>query len=102
MTIPQSQLPLLAAALALSVAAAAHADTVTLRNGDRLSGKVLHKSGDVLTFETSYAGKLRIRWSEVRSIATDSPLRVMLEGEHEHPQRHSRSGQRRTGPDCLT
>ena len=83
MTIRQSQLPLLAAALFLSVTATAHADTVTLRNGDRLSGKVLHKSRDVLTFETSYAGKLQIRWSEVRSITTDSPVRVMLEGEHD-------------------
>ena len=44
---------------------------------------MLHKSRDVLTFETSYAGKLQIRWSEVRSITTDSPVRVMLEGEHD-------------------
>ena len=83
MTIRQSQFPALAAVLALGVAAAAQADTVTLRNGDRLSGKVLHKSGDVLTFETTYAGKLKIRWSEVGSITTDSPVRVMLEGEPE-------------------
>jgi len=83
MAIRHSHLPALAAALALATAAAAHADTVTLRNGDRLSGKVLHKSGDVLTFETSYAGKVQIRWSEVRSISTDSPVRVMLEGERD-------------------
>jgi len=83
MTIWQSQLAVLAAALALTAAGAAQADTVTLRNGDRLSGKVLHKAGDVLTFETSYAGKLLIRWSEVGSITTDSPVRVMFEGEPE-------------------
>ncbi len=74
--------PALAAALALS-AAAAQADTVTLLNGDRLSGKVLHKSGDVLTFETTYAGKIKIRWSEVRMLTTDAPVGVMLEGESE-------------------
>jgi putative salt-induced outer membrane protein YdiY len=82
MKIRSSILPALAAALVLC-AAAAHADTVTLRNGDRLSGKVLHKSGDVLTFQTSYAGKVKIRWSEVRSITTDAPLDVMLEGDSE-------------------
>jgi putative salt-induced outer membrane protein YdiY len=76
----RSRLPALAAALALSVAAA-QADTVTLLNGDRLSGKVLHKSGGVLTFQTSYAGKIKIRWSEVRTLTTDSPLGVMLEGD---------------------
>ncbi|MFZ1910495.1 MAG: DUF481 domain-containing protein [Burkholderiales bacterium] len=82
MKIGQSSLPALAAALALS-AAAAQADTVTLRNGDRLSGKVLHKSGNVLTFESSYAGKIKIRWSDVRTLTTDSPVGVMLKGEPE-------------------
>ncbi|MGH8744861.1 MAG: DUF481 domain-containing protein [Burkholderiales bacterium] len=76
----KTSLPALVAALVLT-AAGAQADTVTLVNGDRLSGKVLHKSGDVLTFETTYAGKIGIRWSEVRALTTDSPLAVMLKGE---------------------
>jgi putative salt-induced outer membrane protein YdiY len=79
----RSALLALAAALALTAAAAAQADTVTLLNGDRLSGKVLHKSGNVLTFQTTYAGKIKIRWSEVRTLTTDSPVGVMLEGEPE-------------------
>jgi len=78
----QSPLHTLAAAVVLT-AAAAQADTVTLANGDRLSGKVLHKSGDVLTFETTYAGEIKIRWSEVRTLTTDAPVGVMLEGESE-------------------
>jgi putative salt-induced outer membrane protein YdiY len=78
----QSHFHALAAAMVLT-AAAAQADTVTLANGDRLSGKVLHKSGDVLTFETTYAGKIKIRWSEVRALATGAPVGVMLEGESE-------------------
>lgn len=78
----QSHIRTLAAAMILT-AAAAQADTVTLANGDRLSGKVLHKSGDVLTFETTYAGKIKIRWSEVRTLTTDAPVGVMLEGESE-------------------
>ena len=76
------RVPALAAALAVA-ATAAHADSLTLRNGDHLSGKVLHKSGDTLTFETTYAGKIKIRWSEIRSIATDSPVKFILKGESE-------------------
>lgn len=73
--------PLVAAALALAAATGAHADSLTLSNGDHLSGKVLHKSGDTLTFETTYAGKIKIRWSEIRSIETDKPVKFMLKGE---------------------
>jgi len=75
--------PAVAAALALAAATAANADSLILRNGDRLSGKVLHKSGEILTFETSYAGKIKIRWSEIRSIETDKPVKLMLKGESE-------------------
>jgi len=76
-----SHLAALAATLVLAATTAARADTLILRNGDRLSGKLLHKSGDTLTFETTYAGKLKIRWSEVRSVTTDAPVNFMLKGE---------------------
>ena len=76
-----NRVPAAAAALALAAATAAHADSLILRNGDHLSGKVLHKSGDTLTFQTPYAGKIRIRWSEIRSIETDKPVNYMLKGE---------------------
>ena len=75
------QVPAVAAALVLAASSAARADTLTLRNGDHLSGKVLHKSGDTLTFETTYAGKLKIRWSEIQSVTTDAPVKFMLKGE---------------------
>jgi len=77
----QFRVPALAAALAFAAATSAHADSLTLRNGDHLSGKVLHKSDDTLTFETTYAGKIKIRWSEIVSITTDSPVKLMLKGE---------------------
>lgn len=68
-------LALLTAALAPSLAAA---DQLELANGDRLSGKVLDKTGDTLTFETDYAGKLEVKWAEVRSLNTDGPLQFTL------------------------
>jgi Protein of unknown function, DUF481 len=60
---------------------AAHADVVVLENGDRITGAVRHKAGDVLTLETDYAGPVEIRWSRVRSIQTDVPVEVVVEGE---------------------
>jgi hypothetical protein len=59
----------------------ARADVVVLQNGDRITGKVTHKAGDVLQIETDYAGPLKIRWSQVQSIQTDAPVEVVRQGE---------------------
>lgn len=56
---------------------AARADQVMLANGDRLTGKVISKADDTLTFETEYAGKIKIRWKDVVSVTTDKPVTVM-------------------------
>jgi putative salt-induced outer membrane protein YdiY len=69
----------LAAALG-AVAWSAAADTVHLRNGDRITGTVVRKAGDTLTVQTEYAGELRIGWSDVAEILTDAPTTVLLEG----------------------
>ncbi len=69
------------AATLLSVAAltapASRADTLTLKNGDRLTGKVVHKAGDELAFDTPWAGTLKIRWSEVAKLETEGTLTWM-------------------------
>ncbi len=68
----------LAAALLL-LAPAAWADSITLHNGDRLTGRVLHMSPSTLTFETTWAGELRIPRYEIRAIETDKPVGVLRE-----------------------
>jgi len=68
----------LAAAIIL-LAPAAWADTITLHNGDRLTGRVLHMSPSTLTFETTWAGELHIPRYEVRAIETDKPVGVLRE-----------------------
>jgi putative salt-induced outer membrane protein YdiY len=71
-----------AAALSALVAALctpARADTVTLHNGDRLTGRILHMSPGTLTFETTWAGELKIPRYEVRHIETDKPVTVLRE-----------------------
>lgn len=53
-------------------------DQVLLRNGDRISGRILRKVEDTLTLETAYAGKLKIKWSEVVSLQSAQPVEIYL------------------------
>lgn len=59
-------------------AVVAHADSVLLDNGDRLSGTVVKMADAVLVFETPYAGTLRLPWDRVREIGTDTAVRLRL------------------------
>lgn len=62
-----------------AVCGPARADSVTLHNGDRLTGRILHMSPGTLVFETTWAGELKIPRYEVRSIETDKPVTVLRE-----------------------
>lgn len=66
--------------LGLILPALARADIVLLRNGDRVSGQVLAKSGDILRVKTPYAGVVKIKWEAVQSLSTDSPVEVLVAG----------------------
>lgn len=76
-----------------SMASVAQADQLVLKNGDVLTGKVLHKSGDVLTFGTSYAGTLKVRWAAVLSVTTDGPVKVMLDDSSFHDATMTEAGE---------
>jgi len=52
------------------------ADHVTLTNGDSLSGRLEGASGSELFFESELAGRVTIKWTSVRQLTTDHPLRV--------------------------
>lgn len=56
----------------------AQADTLTLKNGDKLTGTVVKKETDKLVFKTSYAGDISIAWSEIASLDTDNPVELVL------------------------
>ena len=57
------------------------ADTVLLKNGDRITGKVMGLENNKLTLNTAFAGKIMILWSEVATLETDAPVRLILESE---------------------
>lgn len=69
-----------------TLALAAHADTVTLANGDRLTGTIVKSDGKQLTLKTDYAGctntpaigcLVTLQWPAVRQITSSGPLYVV-------------------------
>jgi putative salt-induced outer membrane protein YdiY len=58
---------------------AAMADTVVLKNGDRLTGTVNQLAGGKLTLTTSYAGAVVINFDDVTSIKLDKALVLPIE-----------------------
>jgi hypothetical protein len=83
--------PALLVGLAI-LAAPLHADELRLRNGDRITGTVLRKSGDSVRVRTAYAGEINVRWDEVESIATTESVRLQAQGENEVVRVHLRPG----------
>ena len=54
------------------------ADQITLKNGDRISGKILKKDGDKIVIETESAGLVTILWAAVDRVTSDAPLNLEL------------------------
>ena len=79
----------------LSFAPHALADRLVLVNGDVLTGTVLHKSGDDLTFSTPYAGVITVKWSAVRTLTTDRPVNVYLDDATDYDARFEAMGEGR-------
>lgn len=69
---------LLALVCATLLAANLSADVVETKNGARIVGKVLRISEGAIAIETTYAGTLAIKQSEVSTLTTDTPVAVRL------------------------
>lgn len=54
------------------------ADQIVLKNGDRLTGKILKKDGETIVIETEFAGVVTISWPAVEKIISDQPLNIKL------------------------
>lgn len=82
-------------ALLLLLLPPALADSVWLKNGDRLSGKIQLLDGGKLLLKTDYAGSLTLDWKQVASLESDRALLVKLddgEGEHARGLRRAADG----------
>lgn len=61
---------------ALSASMPVLADTVWLKNGDRLSGKIKLFDGGKLLIQTDYGGAIAIDWKQVKTLESDQELLV--------------------------
>lgn len=59
----------------------ASADEVHLRNGDRISGKIIRMVEGKLVVKTEYAGEITIDWQQVENLSADEQIKVVLEDE---------------------
>jgi putative salt-induced outer membrane protein len=70
---------MLASTVTLVLPAAAFADSVVLKNGDRLTGSVTQLAGGKLTVHTDYAGDVVISFDQVSTVKMDKPVVLSLE-----------------------
>ena len=62
----------------LSLAAAAKADQITLKNGDRLSGTIVSADGKTLILKSEFAGDVNVNWDAVTGIESSENLNFTL------------------------
>eukprot|EP01031_Cornospumella_fuschlensis_P019683 gene19683-24118_t len=65
--------------LCLAIAAASTpslADTVWMKNGDRLSGKIKVFDGGKLMLETEYGGSIPLDWKKIATLESDQELMI--------------------------
>lgn len=53
------------------------ADTLTMKNGDHLTGTIGDSDGTAVTIHTEYAGDIKVKWSAVKEVASAKPLFVV-------------------------
>jgi putative salt-induced outer membrane protein YdiY len=67
---------LFALVLLLGIAPVVFADQVTLKNGDRISGKIVKSDGKTLVLHTEFAGDVSIDFKAVTQITSETEMRV--------------------------
>jgi Protein of unknown function, DUF481 len=63
-------------AILLGACSAVHAETLVLKNADRLTGVIVHSDGSHVTIKTEYAGAISVPWSAVKELTSDKTLFV--------------------------
>jgi putative salt-induced outer membrane protein YdiY len=65
---------------------AAEADVVVLKNGDRITGRIIKMQEKRLEIDPGYADIMKIKWGDIRSITTEIPMSIQLFGEVDRPE----------------
>ena len=67
----------LAAICFLVLASAAAADTIILKNGDRLTGTIVSSDGKEIIYKTDFAGEIKVQWAAIQEVKSDKPVYVV-------------------------
>lgn len=65
----------------LLIVVSSHADQVTLKNGDRLTGTIGKSDGKTLVLKTDYAGEVTVKFDAIQGITSSSDLHVEMGGK---------------------
>src|SRR5450631_881000 len=57
-------------------------DVIVFNNGDQLTGKFLHSSGDSLVFHSDIAGDVKVDWAKVKELRSSQQFAVIEKGKH--------------------
>jgi putative salt-induced outer membrane protein YdiY len=74
----QRKIQILILAFGLSTFTSALADEVRMKNGDRITGKIVRMEKEKLALKTDYAGEITLAWSEVASLSVEEPIKVLM------------------------
>lgn len=59
------------------------ADEILLKNGDRITGTILNKTGNTLEVKTEYSDKISINWDSIESFSTTQPVLLTFKNKEE-------------------
>ena len=74
------KLSLLLIVAAVLLCPALYADTISLKNGDRLTGTIVKSDAKTLVLKTEAAGDVTVQWSAIDTVTSTQPLHVGLAG----------------------
>lgn len=61
----------------------AKADEILLKNGDRITGTIINKTGSTLEIKTDYSDKISVKWSAIESFSTNQPVLLTFKNKEE-------------------
>src|SRR5690349_6642261 len=67
--------------LAFLLSGSAWAEQIVLKDADRITGAIVKTDGQQLTIESKNSAVVRLNWADVETIASESPLTVVLSGD---------------------
>jgi hypothetical protein len=65
-----------------------------MKDGSRLVGKVIKEDGGIVDFETSYAGVIKVKWSEISEFIGAEPITVLLKNKEIHKATNAKNCRR--------